>query len=480
MSIDVTSLDATAQAELVARGAVTAVELVDAAIERIERVNPKLNAVITPLFDKARAEASSELHPGPFGGVPFLLKDLIAASAGDPLHNGMKLLKTIGMIGPEDTYLVRKFREAGFIIVGKTNTPELGLSATTEPVAYGPSRNPWNLERSTGGSSGGSAAAVAARLVPAAHANDGGGSIRIPASECGIVGLKPSRGRVSLGPMFGEAWHGLAIEGAVTLSIRDAAGILDAIRGPMPGDPYAAPALVRSLREEVGRDPGRLRIGLMLERPGRTAPLHPECVRAVEGAGRLLQSLGHRVEIARPDAADDLDAITHLKRIIDAHAAQTVDFIGQMLGRQMSPDDVEPYTWRFVSEGRKISAAEYIGAWDWLHGWSRRLAAWWADGWDLLVTPTIAEPPPLLGELGGAGGNAAKKWDRNLELMPYTPVCNATGQPAISLPLHWTPDGLPVGVHFIAAYGREDQLVRIGAQLEQAAPWAERRPPICG
>ncbi len=479
MPIDVSRLDATAQAELVRKGDVSAVELVEAAISRIEKVNPDLNAVITPLFEKARAQAASKLEPGPFRGVPFLLKDLVAASAGDPLHSGMQLMKNLGFVAPEETYLARKFREAGFIVLGKANTPELGLAATTEPLAYGPTRNPWNPRHSAGGSSGGSASAVAARLVPAAHANDGGGSIRIPASECGVVGLKPSRGRVSLGPLFGEAWHGLAIEGAVTISVRDSAAILDAISGPMPGDPYFAPPPHRPFLEEAGRDPGRLRIGLMTERPGKSAPLHPQCVRAVESTGRLLQSLGHRVEVSHPEAFDDLEMTDHFACVIQAHAMQTIDFIGRALGRPLKPEDVEPYTWRFVTEGAKISVIDYVTSADWLHGWSRRMAAWWATGFDLLVTPTIAEPPPGLGDLGGPGGDPAKRWQRNLDVIPFTPACNATGQPAISLPLHWTPDGLPVGVHFVAAYAREDLLLRIAAQLEQAEPWADRRPPIC-
>jgi amidase len=478
MTIDVTHLDATAQAELVKKGDVTAAELVDGAIERIERLNPKLNAVIIPLFDKARAEARAKLEPGPYRGVPFLMKDLVATTAGDPIHNGMQLLKSLGFVAPEDSYLARKLREAGFINLGKTNTPELGLAATTEPLAYGPTRNPWNTEHSAGGSSGGSAAAVAARMVAAAHASDGGGSIRIPSSECGLVGLKTSRGRISLGPMIGEAWHGLAGEGAVTISVRDSAGILDAVRGPMPGDPYFAPPPVRPFIDEVGRDPGKLTIGLMTNRPGTKTKVHPECVRAVENAGKLLESLGHRVEVSHPDAFDDPEALDHVRTLIDAHSAQTLDFIGRMLGRPLTPDDVEPYTWRFAVDGRKISASDYITAGDWVHLWARRMAAWWTDGHDLLVTPTIAEPPPKLGDLGGAGGDPLKRWNRNLEVIPFTPAFNATGQPAISLPLHWSANGLPVGVHFVAPYAREDMLIRIAAQLEAAQPWANRRPPV--
>lgn len=478
MSLDTSALDATAQAELVGRGDVTAAELVDAAIARIEKINGELNAVIIPLFDKARTRARQKLEPGPFRGVPFLLKDLVATSAGDPLHSGMQLMKSAGFVAPEDSYLVRKFREAGFIVLGKTNTPELGLAATTEPLAYGPTRNPWNRKRSAGGSSGGSAAAVAARLVAAAHASDGGGSIRIPASECGLVGLKPSRGRVSLGPMIGEAWHGLATEGALTISVRDAAGILDAISGQMPGDPYCAPLPHRPFGEEVGRDPGRLTIGLMPQRPYGGGKAHAECARAVERAGRTLESLGHRVELSHPPAFDEPEVMSHFKRMVDAHAAQTIDFIGQMIGRAIEPGDVEPYTWRFVVDGREISASDYISSCDWLQAWTRRMAAWWADGNDLLVTPTIAEPPPPLGDLGGAGADPLRKWERNLEVIPFTPAFNVTGQPAVSLPLHWTPDGLPIGVHFVAPYAREDMLIRIAAQLEQAEPWSNRRPPV--
>jgi amidase len=314
--------------------------------------------------------------------------------------------------------------------------------------------------------------------VPAAHASDGGGSIRIPASECGLVGLKPSRGRVSTGPMFGEFWHGLATEGVVTISVRDSAAILDVVSGLMPGDPYTAPPPERPFLEEVGRAPAKLSIGLMTERPGGGAKLHPECVQAVEKTGRLLESLGHRVEMSHPAAYGEADALQAFGPLVNAHSAETIDVIGRLLGRPVEPREVEPYTWRFVEDGRKVSASEYIGAVDGLHAWSRRMASWWADGHDLLVTPTLAEPPPRLGDLGGPGGDPAKRWERNLEVIPFTPAMNVTGQPGVSLPLHWSAEGLPVGVHLVAAYGREDLLIRVAAQLEQAQPWADRRPPI--
>ena len=471
--------DATALAELVRKRDATPLDLVDAAIARIERLNPKLNAVIAPRFEKAREEVKADaIGSGPFHGVPLLLKDLVGTSAGDQLHNGMQLLKSAGFIAPIDSYLIAKFRAAGFVFLGKTNTPELGLAGTTEPLAYGATRNPWNTERSTGGSSGGSAAAVAARMVPAAHGGDGGGSLRIPASECGIVGLKPSRGRISIGPMLGEAWHGLATEGVMTLTVRDTAAIFDVMAGSMPGDPYAAPALARPLAQEVGADPGRLRCGLMTHFPGNLKPLHPECVKAVEEAGRLLESLGHDVEPSHPAAWDELELGPHFMNVIDAHTTQVIDFFGEMLGREIEAGEVEPYTWRFVEDGRKVSASRYISAWDFLHAWTRRATEWWTEGHDILVTPTIAEPPPVLGELGGPGGDPMARWQRNLEVIPFTPTCNVSGQPAISLPLHWSADGLPIGVHFVAPYGREDLLVRLASQLEQAKPWAAKKPPI--
>src|SRR5215813_12130640 len=303
MADELARLDAMAQAELVRRGEVTPRELVDAAIARVEKLNPTLNAVITPLFDKARAQANSPNLPnGPFRGVPFLLKDLGCHSAGDPYHEGMRFLRQAGWTAENDTYMAAKLRAAGFIFLGKTNTPELGSLPTTEPQAYGPTRNPWDITRSTGGSSGGSAAAVAAGIVPVAHANDGGGSIRIPASECGLVGLKPSRGRVSWGPEYGELWQGLAVEHVVSRSVRDTAALLDVVAGPMPGDPYFAPPPIRPFREEVGAEPGRLRIGMMSRVSGGRTQVHPDCVAATTEAARLLESLGHHVEESYPQA----------------------------------------------------------------------------------------------------------------------------------------------------------------------------------
>jgi amidase len=474
MADELASLDATAQAELVRRRQVTPLELVDAAINRIERLNRTLNAVVTTSFAAARSEAASAtLASGPFRGVPFLLKDLDASAAGQPLHCGMNFLKRVNWIEPRDSYLVEKFRAAGLVCLGKTNTPELGLSVTTEPAAYGASHNPWNPEHSTGGSSGGSAAAVAAGLVPIAHASDGGGSIRIPASECGLVGLKPSRGRVSLGPDHGEYWHGLVISHVVSRSVRDSAIALDAVAGAMPGDPYVAPPPAQPFSTDVGASPGSLRVGLY------DRPLHPDCAAAVTAAGRLLSGLGHRVEVAHPAALDEHDALVQsFSALVATWVARSLDEWGKRTGRAVEADAVEPGTWALAELGRSLSAPVYLEAAQWLHGYTRRLAAWWHGGFDVLVTPTIGAPPPRLGELQPTPDNPMAGTEKALALIPFTVPFNVSGQPGISLPLHWNAAGLPIGVQLVAAYGREDLLIRIAAQLEQAQPWAARRPSV--
>lgn len=480
MAAEFTNMDATAQAEMIRAGQASPLDLVDAAVAAIERVNPRLNAVITPLFDQARRTAKSDaIGDGPFRGVPFLLKDLVCASGGDPIYNGMRFLRDARFVAPYDTYLAAKFKAAGFICVGKTNTPELGLNATTEPEAFGAARNPWNVGHSTGGSSGGSAAAVAARMVAVGHANDGGGSIRIPASECGLVGLKPTRGRVSLGPDIGDAWHGLAIEHVVTRSVRDSAAVLDAIAGAMPGDPYAAPARVRPYAQEVGAAPGRLRIGLMKRSPRGGAPLHPDCVAAAEDAARLLESLGHQVEESHPAALDEHELIDRFTEVVCGHTALTLEQIGALVGRKIERGDVELWTWNLAERGSQLSAMQYLAAIGWIHAWARRVASWWAGGFDLLLTPTIATPPPPLGTLVADREDPAAGWARLMDVIQFTPPYNATGQPAISLPLYWNAGGLPIGAHLVAAFGREDLLIRVASQLEQARPWKDRRPPVC-
>jgi amidase len=475
---DLSVLDATAQAELVRHKDVSPAELVDAAIARTESVNPQLNAVITPLFDKARAQARGDLPDGPFRGVPFLLKDLICCSAGDPFHAGMRLLRERGWVADHDTYLAAKFRSAGFVFLGKTNVPELGPLPTTEPVAYGPTHNPWNPAHTPGGSSGGSAAAVAAGLVPVAHGNDGGGSIRIPSSACGLVGLKPSRGRTSLGPDNGELWSGLVAEHVLARSVRDTAAILDAVAGPMPGDPYSAAPPARPFLAEVGADPARFRVGLMTSAPAHLVPVHPDCVAAAEDAARLLESLGHSIELAHPAALDEDEFLYPFGTLVAAWTARDLDDWSAKTGVAIGPDDVETHTWALAEMGRGVSARQYIEVVSWLQSHARRLAAWWAEGFDLLLTPTMAEPPPKLGEFAVTATDPLRGLSRSTPMAAFTSPFNSGGQPAVSLPLHWSSAGLPVGVQLVAAYGREDLLVRIAAQLERARPWSSRRPPI--
>jgi amidase len=461
--------DATAQAELVRAGDATATELVDAAIERIERLDPQLNAVIHPLFDKARAAAAGPLPDGPFRGVPLLVKDAVAHTAGDPYHCGMRFLKDRGWTEDADSYLIERFRAAGFVIVGKTNTPELASDFTCVPDAYGATHNPWALDHSTGGSSGGSAAAVASGMVALAHGNDMGGSIRVPSSMCGLVGLKPSRARTSLGPAFGEFWGMLTHEHVLTRSVRDTAAVLDATAGPRPGDPYTAPPPARPWRDEVGADPGRLRIGFRTRIPESTDDAHPDCVAAVAATAALLDQLGHDVAESGPAALDD-DLDNALMRYFAVVIGRELDRWSARVGVPITEADVEPRNWGHYQRGNEVNGRQFLAASETLQGWHRRLASWWTpDGdFDLLVTPTFEVPPPLLTEVAGrddARGRFTMPWD-------------ITGQPAISLPLHWSDDGLPIGVQLVAPAWREDLLLRVAAQLEAARPWANRRPPV--
>ena len=464
-------MDATAQAAWVARGEGTPSDLVEAAIARIERHDPALNAVIHPLFDKARAAAASaDLPGGPFRGVPFLVKDAVCQTEGDPYHLGMRALKERGYRADHDTELARRFRAAGFVFVGKTNTPELALSVTTEPLAYGASHNPWNLEHSTGGSSGGAAAAVAAGLVPAAHANDMGGSIRIPASFCGLVGLKPTRARGTLAPDYGEFWGPLTHEHVVTRSVRDSAGVLDAISGPAPGDPYTAPRPLRPFRSEIGAPPGRLRIGVAVDAPEATSD--PACRSVVERTAARLEELGHEVEEMELPGLEGMD----LGPWIPVAVAHGLDRWSELLGDPIDPAELEPANQLFVELGRGMSAVDLMAGADRAFAWSRRAVRPFAEGLDLLMTPTAPSPPPPLGVM--APDVPVPELLRRLGRMTaFTAPFNVTGQPAISLPLG-RDEGLPIGVQFVADTGREDVRLRLASQLEEAFPWADDLPRL--
>src|SRR3954469_16307421 len=475
MADELAWMDATAQADLVRRGEVTATELVDAAIARVEKLDPELNAVIHRRFDRAREEAADpQLPDGPFRGVPFLIKDLSAPTAGDPMHNGMRALRDAKYIAPADNVLTSRYRRAGFVFIGRTNTPELGLVPTTEPLAHGATSNPWSVNHTPGGSSGGSAAAVAAGLVPAAHASDGGGSIRIPSSMCGLVGLKVSRGRISLGPDRDET--SLSVNHVVTRSVRDCAAILDATAGPAPGDLVVAPPPVRPYRDEVGVSPGTLRIGMLAHNPA--GQLHADCEQAVRSAADLLESLGHRVEEDHPAILDDTTISAQFGARWCVNAKLGLVAAGELIGRPLTADDVEPATWMMASVGETISGVDFALALAGANRLARGLGAWWNDGWDILLTPTLGQPPPRLGELTATAEDPMRATALTAALVPFTTYYNVSGQPAISLPLHWNDHGLPIGVQLVAAYGREDLLIRLAAQLEQAQPWADRRPPV--
>lgn len=468
-------LDATDQAALVRSGEVTPLELLDAAIERIERIDPALNAVVIRWFDAARATAAGPLPEGPFRGVPTLLKDLWAHFAGQPLTNGNQALKDVMPVSAADTTLVARYRAAGFVIAGRTNSPEFGSLPATEPTAWGATRNPWNTDHSPGGSSGGAAAAVAAGMVPIAHASDGGGSIRIPASACGLVGLKPTQGRISLGPYRDES--NLGVELCVSRSVRDTAALLDAVRGPGIGDTVIAAPPGRPYTAELGTDPGRLRIGLLDHHPFG-GPVHEQCAVAARNTATLLESLGHSVEPGFPAAMSDPEFARRFSALWSTNMGVGLARIAAQLGRELVPGDVEPVNQAQADFARSVSGVDYALALAATVDFRRAVQQWWADGWDLLLTPTLGEPPVEIGTFANDPGSPIAPMVRAAAYVPFTPAFNASGQPAISLPLHWTPDGLPVGVQLVAAYGREDLLIQVAAQLEAAQPWAHRRPAV--
>jgi amidase len=482
--------DATALAALVAEGEVTPSELLDCAIARLEAVNPRINAVVRRMFEPARAAIEAGLHPGPFRGVPMLLKDLGAHYAGVPTTSSSRFLRSF--VPDEDSEIVARYKRAGLLIFGKTNTPELGIMGITEPDLHGPTRNPWALDRSTGGSSGGSAAAVAARIAPVAHAGDGGGSIRIPASACGLVGLKPGHGRTPVGPDGDASWSGFVEQHVLSRTVRDSAALLDAIAAPEAGRPVQAPRPERPFAEEVGRDPGRLRIAFTTESL-LTPGTHPDCITAVERTVTRLESLGHHVEEARPEF--DRAVMTRAWLLhVAANVYAEVELAQARAKRAAAYGDFEPVTWLFHAIGRRVGAGELqilaaeITAARWaLHRFLQRF--------DVLVTPTLARPPAEIGELAPKPAERALirvlrraplrvLLDRALDemakgmlsAMPNTQLFNMTGHPAVSLPLSWNDADLPIGVQIVGRLGGEGALIRLASQLELAMPWKDRRP----
>ncbi len=481
-------------AQLVKKKEISAAELCEEAITRIERVNPTLNAVITPMYDLARKAVQAILPDGPFHGVPFLLKDLLGDFAGVPQTMGSKALKNY--IPAQDSELVRRYKKAGLVILGKTNTPEFGLKGVTEPELHGPTRNPWNTERTPGGSSGGSAAAVASGMVPMASANDGAGSIRIPAACCGVFGLKVTRGRTPNGPIHGRTWQGAVVEHVISRSVRDSAAILDATQGPDIGAPFVIPPPDRPYLEEIQQSPGSLKIAFQTQSPIDTA-VHPDCIQAVENAVGLLEELGHTVEEAQPDV-DGRALAKGLIVLYSGEVAAVLDDLIPLLDRKVKPSDVESITWTLGLLGRTYSAGRIVKA---KREWERaaRMMGRFQETYDIYLTPTLAYPPVKIGELDPrpielallkiintlrlgrlllATGAIDKMALDNLSKTPFTQLANFTGQPAMSVPLYWSSDEMPCGLHFMGRYGDEATLLRLAAQLEKAQPWFNKRPAV--
>lgn len=465
--------DAVGLADLVRRGEVTPVETVTAALNAVERLNPRLNAVVATFADAALTAARGPLPDGPLRGVPFLPKDLTVSLAGIATECGSRYFK--GWVRGFDSELVRRWRRAGLVLIGKSNTPELGSSGSTEPVATGTTRNPWRPEHTPGGSSGGGAAAVASGMVPAAHANDAGGSIRGPASCCGLVGLKPTRGRNSLGPDAAEYWNGMVVEHVVTRSVRDSAAVLDATAGRATGDPQAAPPPPRPYREDVTRDPGRLRIGFVTSGP-RGLALDPACLDAVTGTAGLLADLGHDVREASPEW--DVDALgAGVMAVFAADVGRAIEDRHAATGIPPSRQVLENNNLWLWERARRLTAIDLLRAESKLNTVSRQFARFFEDN-DIWLTPTMAKLPPRLGHLHADADDVETFFERLWTFNPFNSVYNVSGQPAISLPLQMSPEGLPVGVMLGAQFGAEDVLFRLAGQLEVARPWRDRHPPI--
>ena len=469
-------LSALEQARLVREGGVTARELVEASLAAIESLDGELNAFVHLTADEALAAADQVQagDPRPFAGVPIAIKDLLALTAGVPTRFGMRA--SGDYVPSEDSHTYRRLRESGLIMVGKTSTPELGILPVTEPELFGPTRNPWDTTRTPGGSSGGSATAVAAGTTGIGYANDGGGSIRIPASCCGLVGLKPSRGRISVGPRWAEVVAGFVAEGVVTRTVADTAAALDVMSGPEPGDPYWAPPPSAPFADAVGREPGKLRVAYLIDAPNG-APVHEHCAAAAREAIELLESLGHEVE----EASFDIDGDAYVEHFVKVWMAVTGEEIRdyeKMFGRAIDPDELEPLTRQMQEVANQVSATDYLESLAWLRAMSRQVVDVWS-GIDVLITPTLAQPPIEIGALTpGPDEPAIQMLLNSAGWVPFTPLWNVTGQPAMSIPLVQSPDGLPIGVQLVGAPAGEELLLSLGAQIETARPWADRRPQL--
>ena len=452
-------------ASLVRKGEVTPGELVEAAITRIEKLNPQINAVIHTMYDQARAAVARGLPDGPFTGVPFLLKDLLVAYAGEPLRAGSRFYRDF--VPDHDSELVRRYKAAGLVTLAKTNLPEFGLLGITEPELFGPTNNPWDLTRSPGGSSGGSAAAVAAGMVPLAHGSDAGGSLRGPASWCGLFSLKPSRGRNPVGDFSPR----LIVNHVLTRSVRDGAAMLDATAGPEVGALYVAPPPARPFLDEVGADPGRLRIAFTTQ-PLFGDYVHEDCVAGLRATVSLLEDLGHDLVEASPAVDGPATAGAFLSFLAPLLKAE-IEEAEALLGRKATPDDFEPATWAAALAGGEMSAPAFVHASRLLQRGARQFGRFF-ETCDAFLTPTLGIPPAKTGSLAGDVESLYK-------VVPFLPLlANVSGQPTMSVPLYWNDAGLPIGMHFVGRYADEATLFRLAGQLERAQPWFHRTPPVFG
>ena len=461
-------------ADLVRRGDISPAELLEAAIVAAERLNPRINALSQKLYDEARASLSSIEGSAPFAGVPFLLKDVSTAMKGTRTLQGSRLFAD-SKPAEIDSTLTERFRRAGVLIFGKSTTPELGLAPSTETSLTGATRNPWDLSRTSGGSSGGAAAAVAAGIVPIAHASDGGGSIRIPASCCGLFGLKPTRARTPVGPLAGEGWGSLSVSHVVSRSVRDSAAMLDATEGPAPGDPYHSPSPERPYLSEIGLDPRPLRIALQ-RRPMSGVAVDAEPARAVDEAAALLEALGHRVEEATlPGEWEELGRALWV--LVASNVSLAIRRQAEQAGRGLSPDLVDPVTWNAVVFSRTLDVEAYPAALRTIHRQGRLMAAF-HETYDVILSPTLAQAPVPLGVLRTDNADLDAYGRALVAFMPFTQLFNMTGQPSMTVPLHWSEAGLPIGVMLSAPFGDEATLLRLAAQLERAKPWFDKVPAL--
>jgi amidase len=488
MTDELVRYDAIGLSELIRKGEITPPEILETTINRIEKINPRINAVIYKMYDQAREAAkiwssltkTTKIFDSIFCGIPFLLKDLIAECKGTPFSEGSRAVH--GYISKLDSEIVKRHKANGLIIVGKSNSAEFGVLTTTEPLIHGPTFNPWDPSLTPGGSSGGSAAAVAAGIMPMAHGCDGGGSIRIPASCCGLFGLKPTRGRNPLGPLFGDLGGGIIHEHAITSSVRDSAALLDVTSGPDLGDPYYAPPIERPFLEEIRRNAGSLKIGFLTSVPegwNEETALHPDCESAVKDAARLCEDLGHSVDEVSSAQLSHPELSQTFVQIFSCFVEHVVAYWERELGKKIQQDELETPTWDLYQESLKTTGGAYLVAKEELQRFSRKIGNWYDKGnYDLLLSPTMRIPPTKIGSFQPSPDDPMK-WIRiALSFVAFTRTQNITGEPAMSVPLYWNEDNIPIGVQFAGRFGDEATLLRLASQLEQARPWADKKPPI--